>query len=258
MAFASNTTTLFDLQRRLTIYGLIDPRDGTVRYIGKTVRFMRQRLNHHETDKAVNLRCNWLRKLKRLGLRARIVPLIETTVELGDEEEMALIGGIRAAGGQLLNMTFGGEGFVGRRMSAKQIEDHRQRNLGKTLSEEHRRKISVAHMGKTIGLRQRQKIGDFHRGHKCSDITRKRMSESIKLQWGSLTSEEKAKRIEKVAELRRAPEVRAKQSEKAKKRYSDPVERQKMQLLASAWHSNPENKANHRAAIRTYHGLPPL
>jgi hypothetical protein len=57
------------------IYGLIDPRNNEIRYIGKTIN-PKNRLSGHITESkdinVVNYRAKWLRKLTKLGLKAEI------------------------------------------------------------------------------------------------------------------------------------------------------------------------------------------
>jgi hypothetical protein len=58
------------------IYGLVDPRNNEIRYIGKT-KNPKSRLSGHITEskdiKVVNYRIKWIRKLISLGLKPKIV-----------------------------------------------------------------------------------------------------------------------------------------------------------------------------------------
>lgn len=58
------------------IYGLIDPRNDEIRYIGKTVN-SKTRLSGHITEskdiEVVNYRVKWIRKLISLGLKPKII-----------------------------------------------------------------------------------------------------------------------------------------------------------------------------------------
>jgi hypothetical protein len=69
-----------DVKYSACIYGLTDPRDGCVRYIGKTEQSLRLRHNQHVSSHRsaktlLNPRIRWLRELSDLGLRCGIVPL---------------------------------------------------------------------------------------------------------------------------------------------------------------------------------------
>jgi hypothetical protein len=58
------------------IYGLIDPRNDEIRYIGKTINPKSRLIGHINESKdvkVVNYRVKWLRKLTKLGLRPEIV-----------------------------------------------------------------------------------------------------------------------------------------------------------------------------------------
>ena len=58
---------------RATIYGLIDPRSGQVRYVGATVRPTWYRLHSHRTKPLASLK-DWMRDLEQAG---RVPTLIE-------------------------------------------------------------------------------------------------------------------------------------------------------------------------------------
>jgi hypothetical protein len=58
------------------IYGLVDPRNNEIRYIGKTID-PKNRLSGHITESkdinVVNYRARWLRKLTKIGLKPEII-----------------------------------------------------------------------------------------------------------------------------------------------------------------------------------------
>lgn len=56
-----------------TIYALIDPRDNTVRYVGKTYQPVKTRLAGHGGH--VSAACGWIKALRVLGLQPQIVTL---------------------------------------------------------------------------------------------------------------------------------------------------------------------------------------
>lgn len=62
------------------IYGLKDPRDQTIRYVGKSVK-PKQRFNAHLKDEMTNVeKAKWIGELRRLGLKPKMVIL-----EIADE-----------------------------------------------------------------------------------------------------------------------------------------------------------------------------
>jgi hypothetical protein len=110
---------------RLTrIYVLKDPRDGAIRYVGKTVVSLRLRLwNHTNNALARNLKTHvsaWIRQLHGLGL-APVIELIETVQhdESWASREQHWIASNRAAGADLTNLTIGGEGTPGKIVGAE-------------------------------------------------------------------------------------------------------------------------------------------
>ena len=98
----------------IVIYGLYDPRNGELRYIGKTAKNrLTRRLWEHRSEAALketNPRNCWLRKLLRLGLNPECAIIEETTEGLWQERERFWIAYHRNAGARLTNTTEGGEG----------------------------------------------------------------------------------------------------------------------------------------------------
>lgn len=94
------------------IYGLIDPRDGVVRYVGKSAR-PEARLVHHRCSGATSVRA-WFAELLALGLTPTLTIL--STVQPGEDAslyERIAIGSHVARGIRLLNVM----GVEGERMS---------------------------------------------------------------------------------------------------------------------------------------------
>lgn len=97
------------------IYSLTDPRDGRIRYVGKTDN-LKRRLRHHIHDALhrgeKNHRSNWLYNLVSTGQ----LPTM-SVLESGDGDwvvaEKKWIATFRAAGLDLVNATDGGEGMEG-------------------------------------------------------------------------------------------------------------------------------------------------
>jgi len=97
------------------LYVLIDPRGGAIRYVGWTTRTLERRLTEHccPNDSDKSYRANWIRKLKRLGLRPTIQAINRVSTGAAPEMEVRLIARYRAAGCMLTNTTNGGEGTTG-------------------------------------------------------------------------------------------------------------------------------------------------
>lgn len=72
-----------------TVYALIDPRDGTTRYIGQTTRPLPTRLSGHISNPAACI-ASWVTELKAASLRPAIAPLhqdVPTSILLRLERE---------------------------------------------------------------------------------------------------------------------------------------------------------------------------
>jgi hypothetical protein len=98
--------------KSVNIYILIDPRDNEIRYVGKTIQSLRDRLKGHVDKSKVRTdhRSLWITQLLRLGYRPRI-ELIQT---VGSHDwriaEPYWIGYYRSLGCDLTNGTEGGDG----------------------------------------------------------------------------------------------------------------------------------------------------
>lgn len=105
------------------IYILKDPRDGAVRYVGKTTRPLYVRFWQH-TGRASLRRTDtwcarWIRSLLDVGL-APVMEFVEDAAADWAAREAYWIAYYRAAGADLTNLTNGGEGAPGFRMTAAQ------------------------------------------------------------------------------------------------------------------------------------------
>lgn len=164
------------------IYGLIDPRDGSIRYVGKTTLPLAKRLNRHlavsKTRRSHS--AAWLRSLIRDGLRPE-VEVLETVPADGDwtEAECFWIGYFRMIGARLCNHTAGGEGSAGFRptedarsklRARKQMPEARARVSRQSLDLWQRKRsevITAQNAGKGSGWKQKQ-----------SDLGRRRFQSS--------------------------------------------------------------------------------
>lgn len=182
------------------IYGLLDPESGDLRYIGKTVKTLRQRLRGHlfDSKKKSNHRERWVNSLLSRGLEP-IIEEFDAVAGDGSAEEVACIGVAKALGCRLTNGTAGGDGATGRALSPetkrkigdankKQVGAKRSAQMkarlsdalkgntrctGRALSETHKRRISEALKGIVVGEGTREK-------HRARMLGTKQSPESIK------------------------------------------------------------------------------
>lgn len=95
------------------IYALKDPRDGAIRYVGKTKLKISKRLSGHRNEKRQTRKCRWLAMLQREGLAPVVVILEEVPEAAWEESERFWIKWCRMAGFDLTNHTIGGDGVSG-------------------------------------------------------------------------------------------------------------------------------------------------
>jgi len=149
------------MEQKYIIYGLFDPRNGELRYVGKTEGSLRIRLQHHlyraRHSKSNTYKANWLRSVLDAGLTPEVVEL-ETAPDASSlaDAECWNISYYRSLGCRLTNLTKGGEGASGyrhteatkRRMAEKKrgIPSHRR---GIVQTPEARLKCSMTKTGLT-------------------------------------------------------------------------------------------------------------
>lgn len=77
---------------KIYIYGLVDPRDGHVKYVGKTDAIDRRLREHIKDTKSLNRgKIHWIQKLVRLGLEPELRILCESTPETWKQDECRLM-----------------------------------------------------------------------------------------------------------------------------------------------------------------------
>lgn len=110
-----------------TIYGLIDPKTGQLRYVGKTVSLLKRRLAEHISDvrrgRVWIPRHKWILSLLQDGLCPEIIEIETLPTEGWREAEMFWIECLRSQGCDLLNATAGGDGLT----SYRHREDTKQK-----------------------------------------------------------------------------------------------------------------------------------
>jgi group I intron endonuclease len=146
----------------LEVYGLIDPRSGELRYVGKTERsnVVRLKRHVHNAHEGVSSHAyNWLRQLLAAGLKPEVSVLeVHETAEALNEAERHLIAYFRSIGCDLTNATEGGDGSVGYRHTEESKQKQRSKMTGRRLTEEHRASISGGLMGRIVSHATRAKL----------------------------------------------------------------------------------------------------
>ena len=190
--------------RRTYIYCLIDPRCGSVRYIGKSNNPQKRWYDHVE-DRGQTYKARWVRSVLACGYKP-ILGILEE-VDEGDWREAEQRWILLLKDEPLTNLTPGGEGLhnpseetrkrmsiaakgnknsVGRKHSPESRERIRQAKLGKPLTPEWRKKISeslrnnpVPRGGWRLSEEARMNIGRGHLGHSTSPETRAKISAAL-------------------------------------------------------------------------------
>ncbi|HUY80090.1 MAG TPA: GIY-YIG nuclease family protein [Ktedonobacterales bacterium] len=162
------------------IYALIDPRDQTIRYIGKS-NDPQFRLIRHIRSRRIGktIKNSWIISLISQGLLPVLQTIEEVPVEHWEERERYWIQYYREQGSPLTNGTDGGDGVHGR----KRTPEERQR-------------ISASLMGNKRPL-----------GTHASEQTRAKHSEDSRRTWANSTPEQRAERGRKISAAKMGHEV---------------------------------------------------
>lgn len=164
------------------IYALIDPKTGSVRYVGKTSN-LRRRLNAHIARSKLGCKYHapqWIASLVADGIR----PVMDVLEEMPDDADWASreihwIEFYKRLGCDLTNTAPGGLGYAS------------YGRLGKKNTEEHKRKCSESRKG--ISIKQRDPLG--RRAAALRAIAREKQlsaeESGIPNSWGKHTEEHK-------------------------------------------------------------------
>lgn len=192
------------------IYGLIDPRTGQCRYVGKTGNLKKRLHRHMLESKAVTRKGSWIVGLKKEKMKPELVVLEEVPVNNWQEQERFWIANLRFLGCNLTNGTAGGDGVDG--LDPIIVARTAAKNRGRTVSFETRRRMTESQKQRWIdNPLLRDLIGDKMRGNKhsegvvVSEATRRKRSESLKGEkcfWFGKTHSEESKRKMTLAKLR--------------------------------------------------------
>lgn len=168
-----------------TIYALLDPRTGEVRYIGKTYRSKQRRLRQHINDSRsgrsnTHAAC-WVRSLLNEGLEP-VAKTIEVVTENWEDRERYWIRYFRKRF-DLTNSCDGGRGVrVGYKHTAEARANmsraQRNRPPRGPMSEEAKENLRAAAMGRVIGPEARAKLSKAGMGRKHTAEAKAKMREA--------------------------------------------------------------------------------
>lgn len=150
---------------RVCIYGLVDPRDNRLRYIGKANNPRRRLYLHLYDQRKQTRRSNWLNSLKTKGLEPVMFEIIWVPVSEWVFWEKFFIAHYRETFSDLVNTTSGGDGgdtFSGKKHSGETREKMRlaRREVkSKPLTEEHKNKLRIIGGQRRHTEEEKRKIG---------------------------------------------------------------------------------------------------
>ncbi len=193
------------------VYGLIDPRTGELRYVGRSSTGLARARQRHSA-----LCGSWETSLKKQGLR-KVIEVLEACphphVERLDEQtdrwlddtEVFWIASVRASGAKLLNANEGGR--RGRPVSQETREKQRAAKLGQKFGPrspeamENMRAAGLLRRGSRASQETREKMSRNRTGRKQSQETKNRRA-------ASLMGRKRPEVGKKVGDILRKPVVR--------------------------------------------------
>jgi len=221
-----------------SIYELHDPRDWSIRYVGKANNPERRHLKSRSHNAGLQ---RFISELRALGLKPRVTILQTCSQDQWQNWERFWITTVKAAGEKLLNLHPGGDGPItarawnkGLKMSEEQRarmvfpsstpEQCRLARLGKKDSEETRLKKSLAAQGRKFSSEHRAKLSSWQKGKKKSPECIAKMA---------------AAKLGK----KRSPEFGNKHRETMLEKWNDPCYREKVSAgLRESWRKRLEKE----------------
>lgn len=147
-----------------TIYGLVDPRNGELRYVGKTSQDLAARLASHISERKLRYRrSRWVTSLHKSGMRPEIFEIETVPLSEWQAAEQFWIAYFLALGCRLTNGTEGGDG-----------------NTGGRHTDDTKARISASKRGVPLVFDdpagRARKISESRKGYVVPDGTRRKMS----------------------------------------------------------------------------------
>lgn len=184
---------------KVYIYGLYDPRNNELCYVGKAIDLHKRLLAHISVAKGgeISPKSNWIRALIDEGYEPTIVSLEETDESNWPIVEQKWIADCHSKGIVLVNILEGGDtppSWAGKKQSPEHIQkrvEARQKNNSYSHSDETKKKISKNRKGKATGSANgfygkkhpeeiQQRIRNKNLGYKPTEETKKKISEKVR------------------------------------------------------------------------------
>jgi len=169
---------------KYTIYKLIDPISGEIRYIGLTFNTLKQRLKSHCSEKSKSHKSNWVQSLRSKGLKP-IIEVIESDISSYDEvcdREIYYIDKYQLEGHKLTNMASGGN--KNKKMSdetrKKMSESAKNRKFKLVLSKETKELISMKSIERFKDDSEREKLRISNKRYEDSKSNEQKLQDILK------------------------------------------------------------------------------
>src|SRR3990167_1575016 len=224
------------------IYGLIDPHDHRLRYIGKADD-PKGRLRRHMRELDNTRRGNWLSGLKAQGLKPDIQIIQEVSKDDWQVREQFWIKSYRATKHDLVNGDEGGQGGTGRKHTEASRRKMSEAHKRIVFTDEWLRNMSKAQLGRKHSPETRQKISASNKGQRPSPQA---IAATVVRCKGKPLSEELKRKLSLAGKGRLVTEeTRQKISRKNKGRIVSAESRTKMSVA----HKGKRLSAEHRAKL---------
>lgn len=176
-------------ERETVIYTLANPITGEIRYIGKTVKTLSQRLTDHiySVKRESNYRTNWIKSILKIGYEPLIEPLDTCFWDKSQELETYWIFQFKAWGFNLVNLTNGGEGNLGLSMSDK----HKEKLMKINSKKVHQYNIEGTYLQSFSSVAEARRLTGFSKISSCANGKRR-------LAGGYRWSYEKVENLERI------------------------------------------------------------
>jgi len=164
------------------IYGLTDPRNGQLRYVGFTSQSLKRRLQLHKTEAvSQNKRThknNWLRLLYN-NYSPDIFVIQETSEKNWQDDERFNIEYFRAIGCDLTNEGLGGEGNTTKTRSPEFKAKVSKKLKGRVFTPEHKSNLSASNVGNknNLGKKYPFRVGESGLKHSKERVEKNRTSQ---------------------------------------------------------------------------------
>lgn len=250
---------MFEPKSRFLVYGLIDPRNGELRYVGKSSKGLGRPKEHLYPSgrNGTTHNARWLKQMWEDGERAPLILVLEECESDAQvlAREMVLIALFKEAGFNLTNITVGGDGS--QRLPDKPVPEEVKKKMSEAWTPEKHKARSEAYTGRHLTEETKKRLSASHKGRVMPPETRAKISAAQKgvprlYAKRPLTPEqlEARKKLFATDEYRKAvaagwtPEARARQAglSRGRTRSEEALKKASVSLKA-AWASDPERRA---------------